>query len=134
MPRLSVWALRLGLLYFAAGITIGALLLVGKAMPIPPAWWALLPLHIEFLLPGWTLLLIIGVTYWILPRLSGSDRGNIPLAWVSFFALNAGVALVTAGYLFRLPLLLAAGRASEFLAVLLYSLTIWARIRPTYPS
>jgi hypothetical protein len=55
MPRLSCWCLRASLLHLLVGFTLGALLLFHKGVPVHPAFWQLLPPHIECLLLGWTL-------------------------------------------------------------------------------
>ena len=56
------------MLYLALGMTVGALLLFHKGIPLHPALWRWLPPHLEFLLVGWTLQLAMGVAFWILPR------------------------------------------------------------------
>ena len=68
MPRLSQWYIRSAFIYLFLGFTIGALLLANKGIPLHPALWGWLPIHIEFLLIGWLLQLILGMAFWILPR------------------------------------------------------------------
>jgi hypothetical protein len=102
VPRLSVWTLRLALMYFLAGFTLGALLLANKGLDFDPALWILLPMHVDFLLLGWTLQLVIGIAFWILPRFSKAPRrGNESLAWTAVILLNAGIWIDSVG-----PLLL----------------------------
>ena len=67
MPRFSIWTIRAALLYLATGFTLGALLLWNKGVTISPQIWRLLSTHIEFLIFGWTLQLVMGVAFWILP-------------------------------------------------------------------
>ena len=97
MPRLSVWLVRTSLVYFGVGITLGAVLLAGRLADGP---WVtrLRPLHAELLLYGWTLQLIMGVAYWILPRFrTGTERGNQALPWAAYWLLNIGVLLASLG-------------------------------------
>lgn len=131
MPGLTVCFVRIALCYFAAGITLGALLLIEKATHLSPQLWRLLPLHTEFMLMGWTLQLIMGIGYWIFPRVgSPARRGNIPLAVVAIACLNAGIMLTLAGQSLPsgAPLILA-GRMLELASVLAYLLHLWPRIR-----
>lgn len=130
MPKLSVWFIRLALIQLANGFTLGALLLFNKGVSLHPQLWRLLPLHIELMLTGWVLQLAMGVTHWILPRHSvGEPRGNELPVWLALVALNAGVAMVSAGSLAQLPWLMAGGRAAELLAVLLFAWQAWRRVR-----
>lgn len=132
MPRLSVAAIRLALAYFLAGLSFGALLLANKGLPLHPALWSLLPLHIEFLLFGWIVQLILAVGYWIFPRLAGDrPRGSLLLAGAAFVLLNLGVLAVSAGSLVSERALLFLGRLFELGALLLFALHLWRRIRPT---
>ena len=78
MPRLSVIIVHTALVYLGVGFTLGALILFQKGVPYSAAVWPLLPMHIEFLLVGWTLHLALGMAYWILPRfLHGAARGAV---------------------------------------------------------
>jgi heme/copper-type cytochrome/quinol oxidase subunit 1 len=132
MPRLSCWFIRAALLYLVAGFTLGALLLFHKGITLHPLMWQLLPLHIEFLLLGWTLQLAMGVAFWILPRyLKGPERGNEFLAWLAFALINGGVLLVGIGWTFGTPPGLAfVGRLAEVGAAVAFAVHVWGRIKP----
>ena len=132
MPRFSVWSIRAALLYLAAGFTLGALLLANKGIPFYPRLWSLLPAHIEFLLLGWIVQLVIGMAFWILPRFrQAPKRGNENLAWLSLGLLNLGIWLAGAVPVFWsaawLPI---AGRAAEVFAALVFCLYAWPRVKP----
>jgi hypothetical protein len=133
MPRLSRWAVRSALLYLACGISIGALLLSFRALPLPPQIWLLLPVHLEFLLTGWTAQLALGIAFWILPRhTQGRPRGDERLAWLAYGLLNAGILLVGLSSIPSWPSGLAfAGRISQTGAVGAFAVHAWSRIRPT---
>ena len=130
MPRLSRWMIRAALLYLWAGATIGALLLAHKGVPLHPALWRWLPVHIEFLLIGWVAQLVMGVAFWILPRFWAKPRRpRARLAYLAFGLLNAGIGL-TVVYALGVgarPYLLA-GRIAEISAVLLFAGHAWGRV------
>ncbi len=131
MPRLSVWIIRTALLYLGAGFTLGALILFQKGVPYFGAVWRLLPMHVEFLLIGWTMQLAMGVAFWILPRfMRGAARGDERLVWLAYALLNAGVLAVGAGqWLGALAALLLLGRTAELLAAALFALHSWPRVK-----
>ena len=132
MPRLSVYALRMALLYFLLGISMGALLLANKAMPVSGAIWAMLPIHIEFLLFGWMVQFVFGVGFWIFPRFTAHPRhGRSSLAWASLGLLNTGLLLVVAGALTGQASANLLGRAAENGSAVLFVIYAWGRIRPT---
>ncbi|RPI28769.1 MAG: hypothetical protein EHM70_16385 [Chloroflexota bacterium] len=131
MPPLSKWMVRFALVYLALGFTFGALILWNKGVPLHPALWLLVPVHVEFLLVGWLVQFVFGVAFWILPRLSpGPKYGRAALAWLAFGLLNAGA---MAAALARLPgappALGLAGRLAEAASALLFAAYAWPRIR-----
>ena len=67
MPRLSFWFIGAALSYLLAGATAGASIMIlgATGYQVPSR---LLPLHIEFMLIGWSVQLAMGVAYWVLPR------------------------------------------------------------------
>ncbi|GAB4433696.1 MAG: hypothetical protein OHK0015_22700 [Chloroflexi bacterium OHK40] len=138
MPRVSVFFIRTALLQLALGATMGGLLLAEKGLRLAPWLWHLRPGHIQIMLLGWTVQLACGVAIWILPRLDAAGScGCLALAWLSYGALNAGVALAA------LHAPLAAARDADdlgwmlLLAGLLYALAaaaavgyLWRRVLP----
>lgn len=132
MPRLSVWFIRTALLYLGFGFSWGALILFQKGAPLDAALWRLLPMHIEFVLIGWTLQLAIGVAYWILPRFArGPSRGGEAPVRAAYVLLNVGVLLAGLGQWLGAPAGVPfVGRLAELLAVLLFARHAWPRIKP----
>lgn len=130
MPRLSQWIIRAAFVYLLLGFTVGALLLTHKGLPLHPALWGWLPAHIEFLLVGWILQLVIGVAFWILPRFWVEPRRpNEGYARVSFVLLNVGIWLVIAGSTFGLgSWTVFAGRVAELGAVAFFAAHSWGRV------
>ena len=130
MPRLSVWFIRAALLYLAIGATFGGLILYHKGIPLHPLLWRLLPAHIEFLLFGWVVQLIMGVGFWIFPRFWRS-RGNEKPAWAAFGLLNVGILLAGVGPTLGGPVwFIFAGRLAETAAAAAFVLHAWPRIKP----
>jgi heme/copper-type cytochrome/quinol oxidase subunit 1 len=133
VPRLSRWLVRAALVHFLAGVTVGALLLADKGLGHWPALWrAAFGMHVELVLVGWTAQLAMGVAFWMLPRFAGgASRGDERPAWLAFWLVNAGVALVAlgpaAGAAAGVTL---AGRAAEAAAVTAFALHAWRRVRP----
>jgi heme/copper-type cytochrome/quinol oxidase subunit 1 len=131
MPRLSTWMIRASLIYLFAGFSFGALLLFHKGIPISARLWSLLPAHIDFLLFGWTVQLVMGMAFWILPRFSREPRrGNVWLAWLAFGLLNAGVLFVGLAPLVNSPPVLSLlGRFAQAAAGLAFAAHAWPRVK-----
>jgi heme/copper-type cytochrome/quinol oxidase subunit 1 len=130
MPRLSVWFIRLALLYLAIGFTFGALMLANKGLDFAPALWRLRPAHIELLLVGWTMQLAMGVAYWILPRFQ-SSRGDARPVWLALALINLGLLLVSLSVVADLDgWNVVAGRLAELAAVAAFAWHAWPRIKP----
>lgn len=130
MPRLSVLMIRTSLIYLLVGSTFGGLMLANKSILIAPWIWSLLPLHMEFILLGWMVLLTMGVAFWILPRFShGAPRGDERLSWLAFYLINLGIFMVILqGYL-DLKWFSLAGRSIEAIGTVAFVLGNWKRIR-----
>lgn len=134
MPRVSQWLVRASLVYLALGFTLGAVLLFNKGIPLTPVLVRLLPAHIEFLLVGWVIQLVMGVATWIFPRFGVArlPYGSEAAAWLAFALVNAGVWLVGVGPLMAgragdvLPFI---GRLVEAASAVVFAANIWARVR-----
>jgi hypothetical protein len=118
--------LRLALLHLVAGSILGAWLLAAKGgwPPNPPEWFR--PAHVEMLLAGWLLNLIMGTAYWILPRhATGPARGRAGPVVFALVAVNAGVIAAGCGGWF------VGGRTLEGLGAAAFALHAWSRVRPS---
>ena len=132
MIRLSAWTVRTAMVYLGAGFLIGALMLAQKGVPLDPLMLRMLPMHVEFVLIGWTLQLGMGVAFWILPRFSAEPRyGNQRFGWMAYILLNVGVLSTGVGqWLNAPPLIPLLGRSAELLAVVFFALHAWPRVKP----
>lgn len=98
MPTLSRWHIKLGMIYFVVGLAMGALILLQPVM----GWWSglqtLRPVYLHFLFIGWITQLIMGVGYWMFPKLTKEKpRGSESLGWAVLVLLNVGLVLRAIG-------------------------------------
>jgi hypothetical protein len=132
MPLLSRFYIRTALLWLALGTTLGGIILWNKASPIPGAW-QLLTAHITLVTWGWILQLTLGVAYWILPRVSGprfgAERPRPWLAVAAYVLLNAALVFGAVVSLLPVPWPGILVAALELLALLLFALHAWPRVR-----
>jgi len=131
MPKLSRWMIRTALGYLAVGFCLGGLLLAKKAFPAMSVSYKLLPVHTELLIFGWTLQLVMGVAYWILPRFSSArPRGPEWPVLLSIFLLNAGIILVLLTELAFVPSEFQIfGRIMEAGAAFTFAVHAWPRVK-----
>ncbi|MCP4361338.1 MAG: hypothetical protein GY796_25290 [Chloroflexi bacterium] len=130
MPYLSRWMIRAAFIYLLLGFTIGGLMLANKGLSLLPAVWGWLPVHIEFLLMGWIVQLVMGVAFWILPRYwTKPRRPHENYVWIAFALLNLGIWLVTAATLLHTGReILLLGRVVEVGGALFFARHAWGRI------
>ncbi len=136
MPKLSRFFVKSALLCLVLGGAIAGLALSG-AGGLPPVLLALRPLAWHLLTVGWATQLIFGVAFWMFPHLPGGQpRGDERLAWVVFWALNAGLALRAIGEplaaLRPMPItavLLPLAATLHLAAMLLFVWLVWPRVR-----
>ena len=129
MPRLSCWFIRSSFISLILGFTFGSLILFQKGIPFNPQVWRFLPAHIDLVLFGWTIQLIMGVGFWIFPRF-GRKRGNEKLAWLAFGLLNFGLWLIVLNSIFNVsnPLNFW-GRLAELAGIAAFVTHAWPRIK-----
>jgi len=128
MPRLSRWAIKIGLIQFALGVVLGATMLAAKAGYGAVGLLSHRLVHVHMLLFGWLVQLVMGVGYWLFPTfLEGPKRGTPRLAAAAVITLNVGVVCGTAE-----PWVAPAGAAGWTLeagAVAMFALHSWPRIK-----
>ncbi len=130
MPDLSRYMVRAALIYLLLGFTVGGLLLTHKGLPFYALMWRWLPIHIEFLLMGWVVQLVMGVAFWILPRnWTKSQRPKVGSVWIAFGLLNLGIWLIVVATLWNANRgLLFWGRVAEVSAVIFFAVYAWQRV------
>ena len=98
MYRQARFFVRTALLWLLAAFIVFALLLLNQGFNIDGRIAALQPVAYHLLMVGWATQLIAGVALWMLPPFSKEKpRGNEALGWVTYFALNIGLALRVIG-------------------------------------
>ncbi len=132
VPRVSVWLIRTACVHLLSGAALGAMYLSLKAVGWPVFAASHRPVHVEQMLMGWLVQLVIGVAYWILPRPAGQDPGGRGgVIWAVYGLLNGGLLVAALGGDPALPAwLVPVGRVAETAAVALFALHAWNRQRP----
>jgi hypothetical protein len=131
VPLLSVLFVRTALAWLACGALMGALLLAGKAVPMPAMVFRLFPLHAEGILVGWMVQFAMGVAWWILPRYPRlPERGPSAPVWLAWVLLNVGVLVAGAGRSAAAgSAVVVTGRAAELLAAVAFAIAAWPRVK-----
>ena len=94
MPTLSRWFIKIGMLYFVMGLSIGVVMLLQPALDWSPRLLLLRPVYLHFLFIGWVIQIIMGVGYWMFPKYTKENpRGNENLGWAVLILLNVGLIL-----------------------------------------
>ncbi|RAL24764.1 hypothetical protein DL240_00710 [Lujinxingia litoralis] len=127
MPGLTRVALRLACVHLVVGVSAGALLLAHKGVPFLPVagmgMVELLRVHHHALLYGWTVQLVMGVAYWVLPTFGARhERGSTWPMVVALGALNPGVILGTMGQA-------ASAWMLQVAAALCFGVIAWPRVK-----
>ncbi|RMG72977.1 MAG: hypothetical protein D6711_11855 [Chloroflexi bacterium] len=98
MPTLSRWFIKIGMLYFIAGLMMGVVMLLQPVMGWTASLQVLRPVYLHFLFIGWVTQIIMGVGYWMFPKYSKQHpRGSEPLGWAVLILLNVGLILRAIG-------------------------------------
>lgn len=98
MPTLSRWFIKIGLIYFVLGLTLGSIMLAQPIMGWSAQLQVLRPVYLHFLFIGWVTQIIMGVGYWMFPKFSKENpRGNERLGWMVLVSLNIGLVLRAIG-------------------------------------
>lgn len=129
MPALSQWMIRIALIYLMLGFSLGMALLFAKVQWLSSEIWRYHPIHLECVQVGWLFHLALGVAYWIFPRMQRVERPRSTIAWISFACLNLGIALYSWGSLSSFKTVLLLARFIECLALFLFVIHLWPRIK-----
>lgn len=132
MPKLSVWMVRASLIWMGIGFLFGSLILHHKGIPIYPWTWRLLNLHIEIMIFGWIIQLVMGVAFQVLPRFSKRESryGAEYLGWWSFYLINSGIMILAFADWNSIPWLAFVGRLLVFFAITAFVIMIFPRVKP----
>lgn len=94
MPVLVRWYIRTALLFLAAAVAVGSVLLFNQSLRFDSRIGVLLPVFYHLMMVGWVTQLIAGVAIWMFPLQSREQpRGNEQLGWFVYATLNLGLLL-----------------------------------------
>ena len=94
MDKEVVWFIRLSMLYFVLGSLLGLLFVFRPGMADTDH----ISMHVHLNLLGWMSMMIFGVGYHVLPRFSGKPLYSRQMSIVQFWAANAGLIGMAAGW------------------------------------
>lgn len=98
MPTLARWHIKTGLIFFAVGLVLGVVLAAQPVFNFSPLVTLFYPVFLHLLIVGWITQLIIGVAYWMFPKLSKAQpRGSQFTGWCVYVLLNIGLILRAIG-------------------------------------
>jgi hypothetical protein len=127
MPGISIWMIRISLIYLMITFITGSILLLNKTILLQPVVWALLPVHIEMAMLGWILQFVLGTAYWMFPRyMEGEIRGNRKAAFWMVITVNTGI--IMSAFAMGNEWLLFIGRLFLAMGVILFISIIRGRI------
>ena len=131
MPKLSVWTIRAALIHMGVGFLFGSLILHHKGIPIFEWTWKLLNPHIEVVIFGWVMQLVMGVAFFALPRFPKREKryGAERLGWLGYYLLNTGVILTAFAYWSGSNALAIAGRSLTSLGMAAFVALLWPRVK-----
>ncbi len=94
MPRLSRYFIKAGLIYLVVAFTLGFLVAARPTLGLPAWLSAFSPVLAHLFVVGWITQLIMGVAYWMFPKITKDNpRGDVRFGWLIFALLNIGLLL-----------------------------------------
>ncbi len=94
MPPLTRWFIKTAFVYFILALLAGVVLGAQAVWGFSPPAADLMPTYFHLLAEGWITMLIIGVAFWLFPKLTlEQPRGSLGLGWASYVLLNLGLVL-----------------------------------------
>ncbi len=137
MPLHARLHIKAGLIYFAAALALGVVMAAQPVFNLNPMLASLRPVFLHLLTVGWITQIIIGVAYWMFPKMTKQiPRGSTPIAWGVFLLLNSGLILRVVGetLLIYQPsmvwgIALAISAVLQVLAGWLFIANTWTRVK-----
>lgn len=94
MPQLSRYFIKTGLMYMVAAFALSFAVVARPALGLPTWLSAFSPVLWHLFVVGWITQLIIGVAYWMFPKITKDNpRGDERFGWMIFVLLNVGLLL-----------------------------------------
>ena len=134
MYRQARFFVRTALVWLTLAVLVLALLLLNQGLSIDARIATLQPVVYHLLMVGWATQLIGGVALWMFPPFTKTQpRGNESLGWVTYFALNAGLALRVIGEPLNAITPSAVFAVMLVLSALLQVIAIWCLVFQLWP-
>jgi hypothetical protein len=129
MPKISIWMIRLSLIWLLISALAGSLILIHKAAVLHHSIWILLPVHFELAIWGWLVQFVMGTAYWMFPKkLEEERRGPVLPAWIMVCLFNTGLFfIVTSALSPNIPATIT-GRALIAGSIIIFAGLIWQRV------
>lgn len=100
MNRVSVWMIRLALIWFLITVFTGGCLLLAKAGTLSIHLVPFISIHITTAMAGWMVGMILGTGLWMFPRSIRADGRHVRLdGWWQPALVHGGTALWIVGLL-----------------------------------
>ena len=94
MPTLSRYFIKIGLVYLVIALLMGAIMRLQPVMNWSGQIQLLRPVYLHLIFIGWVTQIIMGVGYWMFPKLSREKpRGNEYIGWAVLVLLNLGLVM-----------------------------------------
>lgn len=96
MPLVTRYFIKSALFFFVAALFCGLLLALRPFIEQPSFLIGLTPIYFHLFMVGWVTQIIIGVAYWMFPKVTKeTPRGSEALAWITYALMNSGLLLRT---------------------------------------
>ena len=125
--------LRASLLWLAFGTALGT------AMAMQPRWVVYRPAHLHALLLGFVMMMIAGVAYHVIPRITMASLHAPRAARAHVWIANAGLVLLVCGFMTRphhmqwAPIVLALGGVLSACGAWLFAWNLWRTLDHAVP-
>jgi hypothetical protein len=130
MPAITRYFIKAAMLYFAGGLLIGFLISAQALFNLPRFLLNMTPTYLHILVIGWITQLIIGIAYWMFPKISKeSPRGDERVGWAIFILLNVGLVLRIIGEPFNIGWMLPISAILQLFAIWLFIIVVWPRVK-----
>ncbi len=94
MPPQTRYFIRAGMGYLVVALFLWWVAALPRAVPLPAFLGRMMPTTLHLFVVGWLTQLIMGVAFWMFPKLTKEEpRGSDRLAWITFILLNVGLLL-----------------------------------------
>lgn len=129
---------KTGFFFLCFGLLTGLYMVVGEYLLPLPVTSLLVTAHTHIILVGFMMMMILGVAQWMFPRPRGENPAYSPaVAEFVFYSITIGISIRSIGEIISAFLesqffifLIVIGSVIEVIAIFMFFINIWSRIRP----